>query len=141
MNTGGENTHHVKRVVLPSGKTIEVVWFGGPDGTAGEAARSPIEPAQDLHLCFDCGSDLVYPVEWEEAGSESWSVTLRCPNCEVRREGVFGQPSVDAFDEELDRAADTLTRDYNRLLRANMIEETDRFTAALEADAILPEDF
>ena len=45
------------------------------------------------------------------------------------------------FDEELDRGADALARDYKRLMRANMAEEIDRFVGALDADAILPEDF
>ena len=57
------------------------------------------------------------------------------------REGVFTQDTVETFDEELDRGADALARDYRRLMRANMVEEIDRFAAALEADAILPEDF
>ena len=140
MNDGGENTYQVKRVVLPSGKTIEVVYFGG-----AEAPASPphprVEPDRDLHVCLDCGSELVYPVEWDEAGADTWSVLLRCPNCESCREGVFAQVTVDAFDEELDRGTETLAREYKRLMRANMAEEAERFTAALRADAVLPEDF
>jgi hypothetical protein len=59
----------------------------------------------------------------------------------VYREGVFSQDTVEGFDEELDRGADTLARDYKRLLRANMAEEIERFIGALTANAILPEDF
>ena len=66
---------------------------------------------------------------------------LHCPNCDVRREGVFTQQAVDAFEEELDRGIDALTRDYKRLMRANMADEIERFVRALNADAILPEDF
>jgi hypothetical protein len=89
----------------------------------------------------ECSSDLVYPVQWEEAGPENWSVMLCCPNCDVHREGVFTQENVELFDEELDRGADVLARDYKRLMRANMADEIDRFVGALEAGAILPEDF
>ena len=116
MESNGEQTHFVKRVVLPSGKTIEVVYFkesdvpGPPAETpAGEAPAFEEAPAaqphQDLHVCVECDSGLVYPVQWEEAGTENWSVLLHCPNCDVYREGVFSQRTVEAFDEELDRGA------------------------------------
>jgi hypothetical protein len=150
MEGSQENTHFVKRVVLPSGKTIEVVYFQDGEraapGTAhapapADAPHRPVEPDQELHLCLDCGSGLVYPVEWEEAGLENWTVLLQCPDCDTAREGVFSQATVEAFDEELDRGTDALARDYKRLLRANMCEEIDRFVGALQAGAILPEDF
>jgi hypothetical protein len=158
MESHGEQTHFVKRVVLPSGKTIEVVYFKesdipGPaaETPAGEAPafeeapaapeHPPAQPDQDLHVCVDCASELVYPVQWEESGPENWSVLLHCPNCDVYREGVFAQDTVETFDEELDRGADVLARDYKRLMRANMAEEIERFVGALNSDAILPEDF
>lgn len=151
MHGNGENTHFTKRVTLPSGKTIEVVYFRDEAppfeqeleaGGAQVAQHAPAaEPAQDLHVCVECDSALVYPVEWEEAGPENWSVLLHCPNCDVFREGVFGQGNVEVFDEELDRGADALARDYKSLMRANMAEEIERFAGALAAGAILPEDF
>ena len=139
MESQGENTHFVKRVVLPSGKTIEVVYFQEPP--VDEIAAPAAEPHQDLASCVDCESRLVYPVEWEEAGAENWAVLLHCPNCDNYRDGVFHQDTVETFDEELDRGADALAQDYRRLLRANMADEVDRFVRALEVDAILPEDF
>jgi hypothetical protein len=146
MDANGDNTHFTKRVTLPSGKTIEVVYFADDAqlaelGEAHTAARPVAEPLQDLHVCVECDSGLVYPVQWEEAGPENWSVHLHCPNCDVFREGVFTQENVELFDEELDRGADVLARDYKRLMRANMADEIDRFVGALEAGAILPEDF
>jgi hypothetical protein len=152
MESHGEQTHFVKRVVLPSGKTIEVVYFKESD-LPTQALNAPVEdvpaapehpPAevdQDLHVCVECESELVYPVQWEESGPENWSVLLHCPNCDVFREGVFSQECVEGFDEELDRGADVLARDYKRLMRANMAEEIERFVGALTSDAILPEDF
>jgi hypothetical protein len=147
MEGHDEQTHYVKRVQLPSGKTIEVVYFRESAPLDEAPAVAPItdepaaEPHQDLHVCLECSSDLVYPVQWEESGSENWSVLLHCPNCDVYREGVFSQDTVGGFDEELDRGADTLARDYKRLMRANMSEEIERFVGALTAGAILPEDF
>ena len=99
---------YVKRVVLPSGKTIEVVYFKDADRPARAdvvrscAAAALVEQDQDLHVCVDCDSELVYPVEWDEARRDAWRVTLRCPECETFRDGVFAQDTVDAFDEELD---------------------------------------
>ena len=148
MEHRDERTESVKRVVLPSGKTIEVVLLGPADGAEAPAEverhapeHLPAEPRQDLHVCLGCESELVYPVEWEEAGPENWSVLLHCPNCDLHREGVFCQDTVEAFDEELDRGADMLAGDYKRLMRANMAEEIERFVGALNAGAILPEDF
>jgi hypothetical protein len=150
MEDHGEQTHFVKRVVLPSGKTIEVVYFregGAPEPTLEPAVEEllsefpPAEPHQALQVCMSCDSELVYPVQWEESGPENWNVLLHCPNCDVYREGIFTQETVELFDEELDRGADALARDYKRLMRANMAEEIDRFAGALHADAILAEDF
>jgi hypothetical protein len=151
MESHDEQIHYVKRVVLPSGKTIEVVYFRDTDelvssgatieGQAEAPAHPPAEPHQELHLCIECTSELVYPVQWDESGPDNWSVLLHCPNCDVYREGIFAQETVECFDEELDRGADALARDYKRLMRANMAEEIDRFVGALQADAILAEDF
>lgn len=146
MDSHGEQAHHhyTKRVVLPSGKTIEVVYFrdgeGEPDGRlTGE--HPPAETHQDLRVCVGCGSELVHPVQWDEAGADSWRVLLHCPNCHVYRAGVFAQDNVEEFDEQLELGAEALERDYKRFLRANMAGEIERFVGALRADAILPEDF
>jgi len=122
--------HNVKRVQLPSGKTIEVVHFG-----------KAVEQDRDLHRCPACESQLVYPTSWSEADESSWEVTLRCPECEAIREGIFAHATVEAFDEQLDLGTDALASDLARLTRANMAEEARLFVGALAADAILPEDF
>jgi hypothetical protein len=105
------NSNYVRRVVLPSGRAIEVVYF--ENQPTSDAA--PLAPARrdalDLHVCPDCDKGLVYPVEWEEASATHWEVELRCPNCEWSTVGQFDQDTV------------------------------DRFVRALEIDAILPEDF
>jgi len=129
--------HYVKRVTLPSGKTIEVVYFE----SARIEAEQPTRSHQDLHICADCSSPLVYPTEWEEAGPESWRVSLRCPNCEWTATGVFSQDLVDDFDERLDEGTEQLVCDLKSLMHANMSEEIDRFVSAMDAEALLPEDF
>jgi hypothetical protein len=137
--------HHVRRVVLPSGKTIEVVYFEeqptGAAFTAAAPARANHQTATDLHVCGSCASDLVYPTEWEEAGLTHWEVTLRCPNCEWCGTGIFEQENVERFDEELDRGTEALVRDLKRLSHANMEDEIERFVTALDENHIFPEDF
>ncbi len=100
-----------------------------------------VETASDLHVCSACGSGLVYPMEWEEAGTSHWEVALRCPNCEWFATGVFEQEVVERFDEELDRGTEALVRDLKRLMHANMEDEIDRFVSALHAGHIVPDDF
>ena len=134
--------HQMKRIVLPSGKTIEVVYFDHSDFSEPRPApQAPAEGERELHVCVNCSSDLVYPVQWEEADQRSWNVTLRCPECDWTEAGVFPQDQCDRFDDVLEAGTDALSRDYKRLVTANMSEEIDRFAAALRADAILPSDF
>ena len=136
MNREFDNSPYVRRVVLPSGKTIEVVYFGGPTESAPAT-----EPPENLHICGSCDSELVYPVDWDEASDTHWEVTLRCPNCEWSGTGVFEQDVVERFDEELDRGTEALVRDLKRVMQANMEDEIDRFVSALHAGHIVPEDF
>jgi hypothetical protein len=138
MSRQPENNTYVRRVVLPSGKTIEVVYFGDVSETTPQPTS---EPTGDLHVCGTCESELVYPVDWEESGETHWEVTLRCPNCEWIGTGIFEQDIVEAFDEELDRGTEALVRDLKNMMQANMEEEIDRFISALEAGHIVPEDF
>jgi hypothetical protein len=138
----GDNTQepYVKRVTLPSGKSIEVLYF---QDQVASIAETPSAPAGDqpLHICADCGSSLVYPTDWQEAGPDHWEVDLRCPNCEWRGTGTFHQDVVESFDDELDRGIDVLLSDYRALVSSNMEDEIDRFAKALDVGAILPADF
>ena len=137
-----DNSHYVRRVVLPSGRAIEVVYFDNAVPEVVQPAHpGPDHVVEDLHVCPECEQSLVYPVEWDEADETHWEVALRCPNCEWSVVGTFSQETVDRFDEELDRGTEALVRDLKRLTRANMEDEVERFTRALAADAILPEDF
>src|SRR3954469_1023440 len=61
VDGNGEQTHYVKRVLLPSGKTIEVVYFreqGAVEEAVAAAPRrtedAPGGPHQGLHVCFAC---------------------------------------------------------------------------------------
>jgi hypothetical protein len=141
MSQPPHNSHYVRRVVLPSGREIEVVYFDNQLSQAAPATPAQQPPVRELHVCPHCDSELVFPVEWEEASATHWEVALRCPNCEWYDLGVFSQETVDRFDDELDRGTETLTRDLQRLTQANMEQDLERFREALGADAIWPMDF
>ena len=121
--------HSIRRIVLPSGRTIEIVRYYVEDGADG------------LHICPDCSCHLVQPLDWHEAPRGFWELTLHCPNCGWHDEGVFDQDQVDALEEHLDEGLTSMLSDLRRLTTSNMAEEIERFTAALEADLLLPEDF
>jgi hypothetical protein len=147
MSNDPNTNHHVRRVVLPSGKTIEVVYFedqvdhGATHVPPTIPQRRTGDDQRELHVCTECTSDLVYPLDWDESGPTHWDVSLRCPNCEWTGTGRFAQTCVEAFDEQLDRGTEALVRDLKRLVHANMEEEIGRFVEALGDDHILPSDF
>ncbi|MGI8714643.1 MAG: hypothetical protein ACR2NR_15995 [Solirubrobacteraceae bacterium] len=122
--------HSIRRIVLPSGRSIEVVRF-----YLGESTT------RGLHVCPECDSQLVQPVRWIEAPQGFWELTLNCPNCEWLDEGVFDQDQIDELEENLDEGLTEMLSDLRRLTQSNMTEEIERFATALHADLILPEDF
>jgi uncharacterized protein with PIN domain len=126
-----DHKKYVRKVKLPSGKTIEVISFDTVEPTT--------EP--ELHICPDCACDLVYPVAWEEADRTRWEVSLRCPNCEWGVTGVFDEEAIQRFDDTLDRGTEALVADLRQLTRANMEEDVERFVNAITAGHVLPEDF
>ncbi len=121
----------VRRIILPSGRSIEVVRF--PDVER--------QPPQDLWVCARCESELVQPVEWGDASDDRWQLTLECPNCGLTTTGAYDRDQVDELEEKLDDGLAQIMSDLQRLTQANMAEETERFATALGTDLILPEDF
>lgn len=126
-----QSHHSVRRIVLPSGRSIEVVRFQADD-TEGPRA---------LHLCDGCGSDLVQPVAWGRPSDDGLELTLECPNCGRHEMGTFTRDQVEQLEERLDDGLADMLDDLQRLTQANMSDEIERFAAALQADLILPEDF
>jgi hypothetical protein len=123
-------SHSLRRIVLPSGRKIEVVRFEDQE-----------ERGRGLHICQQCGSELVQPIVWADAPEDRWELTLECPNCGWLREGVYDRDEVDLLEEKLDDGLVQMLGDLQRLTQANMADQVDLFTAALQADMILPEDF
>ena len=128
----GTNHHSVHRIVLPSGRKIEVVRFHEGD------AETECRP---LHICPECNSPLVQPNSWSEVDDTHWELVLSCPNCDWSTEGVYAQSEVEDLEDHLEEGLSDMLADLQRLAQANMADEVDRFIAALDANLILPEDF
>jgi hypothetical protein len=125
-----DHHHTVRRIVLPSGRSIEVIRF------------NDAEPAvRELWVCPTCQSDLVQPLEWSECEAGRWELSLECPNCWRGEAGVYEREQVERLEDKLDEGLADMIGDLKRLSQANMAADVDRFTAALQADLILPEDF
>jgi predicted RNA-binding Zn-ribbon protein involved in translation (DUF1610 family) len=124
------NPESSRRIILPSGRALE-------------ALKSDLQRSANrrLHICPECGSELVQPLEWHETQSGLWGLTLECPNCSWVTAGLFSQRQVDEFEDELEDGLAGMLEDLTRLTQANMAEEVDRFATALRVDLILPEDF
>jgi hypothetical protein len=125
------HNHSVHRIVLPSGRKIEVVRFHD---------RTELE-CRPLHVCPDCHAPLVQPLSWSETGDEHWELELRCPNCGLTTSGIYSQSEVEELEDRLEEGLSEMLADLHRLAQANMADEIDRFTSALQANVILPEDF
>jgi hypothetical protein len=124
------DNHTVRRIVLPSGRSIEVIRFDEADSKVRE-----------LHVCPDCASDLVQPLSWSECSEARWQLTLECPNCGWLESGVYDRQQVEQLEDRLDEGLADMIADLQRLAQANMAADVDRFIAALQSDLILPEDF
>jgi hypothetical protein len=148
--------YRTKKIALPGGRTIEIVYFydehdqpetaaGTSDQLTAEDDSSEFAPAGDrshaLHECPECNGDLVYPLQWEERGDEGWHITRRCPSCEWRHEGEFAQDEVEEFDDMLNEGTECLLTGLRNLSKSNMAADIETLIEAINEDRILPMDF
>jgi hypothetical protein len=154
--------------VFPDGSAVEIIVFdrqgvpaASPSGacrasasatpagdppaacrTAGrEFSPAPAQPEQDAHVCPICRSSLVYPIDWTRENDVAWSLVLRCPECETRRQVLLDRCGVEQFNRELYLGAQAVAREADRLCRRNFEEESAKLVEALQRDLILPMDF
>ncbi len=136
---------------------IEIVYFAEPGDDVADAAAAVVRRAVEedaaavavpategpapLHVCPSCASDLVYPVSWEESSGASWELERRCPNCEWRHVGEFGDEELTSFDEALNEGTEALLLSLRDTTRANMEASVERMIDAIKLDLIEPMDF
>jgi hypothetical protein len=167
---GHDEDYRRELFIFPDGTAVEMIVFAqtcsaSPDssqpphdcGSPGPAereaqpgakptatqARPPAghEPDGAAHECPVCGSDLVYPLDWERNSQAGWNLVLRCPNCETQRNVVLGREGVEAFNREIYLGAQALARECDAMTRRNFSEESAKLVEALARDLILPMDF
>jgi len=137
---------HVKKIILPSGKAVEIVYFHAEPAIeaavqAAECGPSADETSIRLEICPTCRGELTYPTDWREAEGDRWELELRCPNCEWSDRGVWDQADVERYDAILNAGTDSLIESLERITRENMEAEIERFVDALEHGHIEPFDF
>jgi hypothetical protein len=147
--------YRTKRIVLPGGRVIEIVYFSDSAETGtGARAETAVEHAPEpasapparigdapLHVCPACQGEMVYPVAWEERDEDHWRIERRCPNCEWRHVGEFDQVTVEAFDDVLNDGTEDLLTTLRDFSRANMAADVERLIDAIQLDRIEPMDF
>jgi hypothetical protein len=102
--------------------------------------RSATERTAGAHVCRSCRLALVQPQDGERTGRD-WLVQLYCPSCGWSGQTTLDQGQMDDLDAAIDEGFALLAAALAQLTRANMHDYAARFTAALAADAVLPEDF
>ena len=129
----------VKRIILPSGKAVEIVYLQSAPGAPASNDETLVAAA--LELCPECDGELVHPLAWHELSPGRWEIERRCPECEWEATGVHGEADVQRYDALLNEGTDALIEHVEQLAHDNMAAEIERFVAALRDDHITPFDF
>lgn len=131
---------HIRRITLPTGNVVEVVYEHGCAQTVEEEIVV-VDVGRELHCCSRCCSPLLQPVDWAPAGDEHWAIIVRCPECELVEELLAGQQQCEAYDEVLQESERILVEGLSELRMEIAEDEVEAFVSALRCDLIVPEDF
>jgi hypothetical protein len=111
----------------------------------GAPAAERVTSLQDppgLHVCPACQLPFVLPGHVREVvGSDRVRLDLDCVNCGWTETSVRHDRELVSLDMHLDRSYADLLWTLEVVWIANEESAIERFTSALDADAILPEDF
>lgn len=106
------------------------------------ARSAPIEDPPGLHVCAECDRPFVVPGPVHElVGADRIRLDLVCTNCGAVRTEIHSDQALAALDMQLDRSFADLLWTLEVVWIANEEAAIERFSRALAADAILPEDF
>ena len=120
--------------------TTSTSSFGPHDDHGRTPAAASAVPAREMEICIACGSRLVHPVSWHET-PDGFEVLLRCPECLIHAHDGFSDAELARYDSVLNDGARVLIAQLRILARANMSDYVQRFSSALHAGHIQPEDF
>jgi hypothetical protein len=109
-----------------------------PIETAGEQAE-----VRQLHMCSDCGSNLVNSIDesFDDSGSDQpWDIILECPNCFKLEADTCSDAEMDALNDEHIEGIRSIKRDISKLAYP-ILKDLDILQQGLQHDIIGPDDF
>lgn len=110
----------------------------GPAASSASALQDP----PGLHVCPECELPFVLPGKVHEViGAGRVRLDLACANCDWSTSAIHDDRTLADLDAALDRAYADLLWTLEVVWTANEEAAIERFAAALNAGAILPEDF
>ena len=109
----------------------------------GDRARTEALPeSPGLHVCRECEQPFVVPGQAREVvGIDSIRLELTCTNCGWCATEIHDDTALACLEMELDRSFADLLWTLEVVWTANEESAIERFSRALDAGAILPEDF
>lgn len=138
LPAAAETAHVPAQPAHPDVQDLLAVQLLGPWAERIET----LPEAPGLHMCPACERPFVVPGSTREiVGVDSIRLELRCTNCDWAATEVHSDTSLAAFELDLDRSFADLLWTLEVVWTANEESAIERFAAALNAGAILPEDF
>ena len=108
----------------------------------GERPARPRVSWPDLHVCPDCDRTFVVPLAvLDVIDDDRYLVELACTSCGWAAVRPEREERLEALDREVDRHLADMRDALELAELTRRLEEIDRFTLALRADLVLPEDF
>jgi len=126
---------------LSIGHEVDLLLAAELLGSAADRV-CPIRDAPGLHVCPACQRPFVLPGAVHAVmGAAQIRLDLACANCDWSTTAVHADHELAALDQQLDRSFADLLWTLEVVWSANEHAAIERFVVALEAGAILPEDF
>ena len=147
-----------RKVRLPGGREIEIVYLGDVSPEAVESALSgtgneeldelvaaAIEAVEnhrpELWRCGAGRRGLVGPLGNEERGEGVYHLERICPECDHHESGTYGRVDLEEYRDALEEGAEELALTLREMERANMEDDVDRLIRAISSNLIQPIDF
>ncbi|WP_027006526.1 hypothetical protein [Conexibacter woesei] len=97
---------------------------------------------QGLEMCEACHRPFVVPVALLDMVDEGlYLLALHCKNCDTLTTGIVEDEALEAMEHANDAAVEEMESALEIVSIARFIDELGNFTAALETNSVLPEDF
>ena len=138
---------YIKKIILPSGRILEVVYY---DGVKEEDEMSPLPPRTNASIesCPGCRSTYAALGEYGlmddiDARNPLWFAHIMCGRCLTWRYVIAHEDEFAEWEESGDMARGmfAIERAIQAIARDSFATWAETFIAAIDHDAILPEDF